>query len=121
MEYYESVKTGVEIRRTLTSCDNIELANFMQKLTELLITSDQKNIIYKFIIDLSYNQNYETLQKIQQILPICKVEDSISQSMNIITKTLPKRIKRNNNCSNNDSNTNSNLRSKRHRNRRKKK
>ena len=42
MLHYESIKTGVEIRRVLASCNDTELANFMAKMTELLIKSDQK-------------------------------------------------------------------------------
>ena len=128
MEYYESIKTGVEIRRMLTSCNDVELASFMAKLTELLINSEQKSLIYKFIVNLSNNQNYEMLKKIESILPTnCLIQDSItiSKNVSIFNSSSAKIVNPSNSsqqqtCCNNNNNNN-NDRGKRHRNRRKKK
>ena len=86
MEYYQSIKTGVEIRRVLTSCNDVELASFMAKLTELLIKSDKTNLIYTFIVNLSKTQNYDILKQIELILPTnCLIKDSIAKSKSLCT------------------------------------
>eukprot|EP01083_Nonionella_stella_P305346 1064836_1 len=120
MEYYESIKLGVEIRRTLTTCDDAALPHVMQELAELLIESNQKHLVYKFIIHLSHTQTVGILHKMEEILPIhCSVDDSITQSMNVVTpkQTVIPVIQKDNNAitsNNNNHNTRSICRPKRH-------